>query len=164
VCIDNVNTRLVITLYGSLTHTDYCPQSIIVSTSRFLATDFNTGTITVSLNYTPIRPSFTAALLQLTLYFTASRTELHWTDSSGTRLPILKQVCPLLMIFRHGPHTKFRSSIVAFVSVAAGTCLPSRCPETVAVRNTQKTHLFYCCVRVCCGLYLATTAVYIVTA
>jgi hypothetical protein len=33
-------------------NTDYFPQSITVSTSRFLATDFNTVTITVSLKYT----------------------------------------------------------------------------------------------------------------
>jgi hypothetical protein len=42
-----------------------CPQSITVSTSCFLATDFNTGTITVSLNHTysthkvfPSQPDF----------------------------------------------------------------------------------------------------------
>jgi hypothetical protein len=47
-----IHSRLVTTLYRSLTHTDYCPQSITVSTSRFMATDFNTVTITVSVNYT----------------------------------------------------------------------------------------------------------------
>jgi hypothetical protein len=45
--IDLVNTQLLITLYRSLTHTDLCPESITVSPSRFLATDFNTGIITV---------------------------------------------------------------------------------------------------------------------
>jgi hypothetical protein len=39
-------------IYRSLTHTDYSPQSVTVSTSRFLATDFNTGTVIGSLNYT----------------------------------------------------------------------------------------------------------------
>jgi hypothetical protein len=34
---------------------------------------------------------------------------------------------------RNGPHRKHRTSIVAFVSVDAGTCLPRRCLETVAV-------------------------------
>jgi hypothetical protein len=45
---------LMYTLYSSPlhTHTHYCPQSVTLSTSRFLVTDFNTGTITVSLNYT----------------------------------------------------------------------------------------------------------------
>jgi hypothetical protein len=47
-----IQSRLVTTLYRSLTHTDWCHESIIVSTSRFLATDFNTGTVKVSLNYT----------------------------------------------------------------------------------------------------------------
>jgi hypothetical protein len=32
---------------------------------------------------------FIAAVLQQTLFFTASLTELHWTEKSGTRLPIL---------------------------------------------------------------------------
>jgi hypothetical protein len=49
--IDHVNTRLIITLYISLTHrTSVLGQ--LISTSRFLATDFNTGTTTVSLTYT----------------------------------------------------------------------------------------------------------------
>jgi hypothetical protein len=48
-----LHPRLVTTIYRSLSsHTDYCPQPITVSTNRFLATDFNTGTITISLNYT----------------------------------------------------------------------------------------------------------------
>jgi hypothetical protein len=42
---------------------------------------------------------------------------------------------------RHGSHIKHRSSIVAFVSVAAGMCLPSRCPETVAARTTENVLL-----------------------
>jgi hypothetical protein len=47
-----VHSLLVTTLYRSLTHRDYCPHSITVSSSPFLATDFNTGTVTLSLNYT----------------------------------------------------------------------------------------------------------------
>jgi hypothetical protein len=34
------------------THRDYCRQSNKIFICRFLATDFNTGTMTVSLNYT----------------------------------------------------------------------------------------------------------------
>jgi hypothetical protein len=49
---DHLCTPLGSALYRSLTHTDLCPQSITYSSSRFLATDFNTETITVSLNYT----------------------------------------------------------------------------------------------------------------
>jgi hypothetical protein len=39
----------------------------------------------------------------------------------------------LVIISRHGPHRKHRTSTVACVLVAAGTCLPSRCLETAAV-------------------------------
>jgi hypothetical protein len=58
-------------------------QSITVSTSHFLALDFNTGTITVSLNYilqtSHVKSSFHSHTLA-TLFFTASHTELHWTE------------------------------------------------------------------------------------
>jgi hypothetical protein len=39
----------------------------------------------------------------------------------------------LVIAFRHEPRRKHRSSIVACVFIAMGTCLPSRCLETVAV-------------------------------
>jgi hypothetical protein len=63
-------------------------------------------------------------------------------DSSASRSQVLSSfsyqlICPLLITSLHGPHRKHRSSIVAFVSVAAGTCLPSRCPETAAARTTE---------------------------
>jgi hypothetical protein len=70
-----IQSRLVSTLYRSLAHIDQCLQSITVSTSRFLATDFNTRIIIVSLNYTlqisHIKSSshsrtFNWAILQLT--------------------------------------------------------------------------------------------------
>jgi hypothetical protein len=91
----------VTTLYRSLTHTHththtlYCSQSTRVSTSRFLATDFNTGTIIVSLNYTHIKPSlqrrtFNRALLQLTPFLRLPyRTESEsciTTDGQSTNL------------------------------------------------------------------------------
>jgi hypothetical protein len=41
--------------------------------------------------------------------------------------------CSFLITSRYGPHRKHSSSIVAFVSVAAGTCLRNRCPETALV-------------------------------
>jgi hypothetical protein len=62
-------------------------------------------------------------------------------DSSASRAQIPSSQPPLqnsteliaptlqAITSRHGPHRK-RSSIVAFVSVGAGTCLPSRYPET----------------------------------
>jgi hypothetical protein len=54
------------------------------------------------------------------------RTRLH------TGMPKLRRR-PLLKKSRHGPHRKHSSSILAFLSVAARTCLPSRCPETAVV-------------------------------
>jgi hypothetical protein len=56
--------------------------------------------------------------------------------------PIISCPCPLLITSRHGLHRKHRSSIV-FVSVATGTCVPSRGPWF----GPQKTPFFYCCVR-----------------
>jgi hypothetical protein len=55
-----------------------CRQSIPVSTSRFLATDFNTGTITVSLNYT-LQISHIRCLHRRTV---ATNTFLHSLPSS----------------------------------------------------------------------------------
>jgi hypothetical protein len=64
----------------------------------------------------------------------------------------------LVITYRNGPHRKHRSSIVAFLSAAAVTCLPSCCSETAAAR-TKQTPFFYCC-----GRYLVTATVYRVTA
>jgi hypothetical protein len=69
---EHLYSALRTTLYRSPTHMDYCPQSITVSTSRFLATDFNKGATTVSLNYTlqisHIKSSFHSSTLA-TNYF-----------------------------------------------------------------------------------------------
>jgi hypothetical protein len=45
-------TLLRFPLFTVHCYTHLCPQSVTVPIVRFLATDFNTGTITVSLNYT----------------------------------------------------------------------------------------------------------------
>jgi hypothetical protein len=55
---NNTALSLISTLYNSPLR-PLVSSSITVSTSRFLATDFNTGTITVSLNHT----------LQISLYY-----------------------------------------------------------------------------------------------
>jgi hypothetical protein len=51
-------------------------------------------------------------------------SELWALSSELTALTVL------VITSQHGPHRKYRSFIVSFVSAAAGTCLPSRCPET----------------------------------
>jgi hypothetical protein len=82
-----INTRLVITLYRWLTYTDWCPPSITVSTSRFLATDFNTGTITVSLNYT----------LQIShIVFFSQPNSCNWLLSSQPPVENSSQLSPEL--------------------------------------------------------------------
>jgi hypothetical protein len=82
---DLLTTYTLTTRDYTLQITDTHRQSITVSTSRFLATNFNTGTVTASLNYTleisRIKSSLHSwtskwTLLQLTTFFTASRTEL----------------------------------------------------------------------------------------
>jgi hypothetical protein len=105
------------------------------------------------------RPSFTVSDSRLPF---SSSTTTRWAtvevfDPASTGSAALLHTV-LLIISRHGPHRKRRSSIVALVSVAAETCLPSRCLETGCI-----TPFFYCYVRVCCGRYLAMAAVYRVT-
>jgi hypothetical protein len=57
----------------------------------------------------------------------------------GTGLHSLLQIV-LLITSRHVPHRKHRST-VAFVSVAGGTCLPSRWPKTGFVTPYMKNPL-----------------------
>jgi hypothetical protein len=70
---------------------------------------------------------------------------------------------PLLVTSRHGSRRQHRSSIVAFVSVTAGTCLRAVAQKRPR-RRPHRTQFFYCCVCVCTGPYLAMVAVYRVTA
>jgi hypothetical protein len=67
--------------------------------------------------------------------FTAARAEFK---SLSTEL-----ITPTVLVLdsRHGPHKKHRSSIVAFLSVTAGTCLPSCFPETYCLTSSIKNLL-----------------------
>jgi hypothetical protein len=47
----------------------------------------------------------------------------------------------LVITSRHRPHRRHRYSIVAFVSVAMGTCLTSHCPEMATAWTTENTVL-----------------------
>jgi hypothetical protein len=47
-----IHPQIFTILYRVLKHTAECLQSLTVSTNRILVTVFNTGTITLSLNYT----------------------------------------------------------------------------------------------------------------
>jgi uncharacterized membrane protein len=124
-----MHSRLVNTIYRSLTHTDQCPQSITVSTSRFLATVFNTGYNSLTELHTQVshikssldNRTFNWVLLQLTLLFTASRTELpNWLCNISARTTYKQPVSNI-------------NYIVVCIFIAAGTCLPSRCSETFIV-------------------------------
>jgi hypothetical protein len=61
--------------------------------------------------------------------------QLHAPRSSLHRLPYktINWPCPLVITSRQEPHRKHSSFTVAFVFVAVGTCLSSRCPETALV-------------------------------
>jgi hypothetical protein len=94
---------------------------------------------------------------------TAEILRLHAVRSYLQSLPYQNStelIAPTVLVItsRHGPHRKHSSSTVAFVSIAAGTCLPSCCPETAASRITENTVLLF--FRACCGRYLVTAAVY----
>jgi hypothetical protein len=93
--------ELISTLYKSL-HAKSC-LACSVFNSRSLTKASNSGWFFSSTRSGSI--------------FTVSRTELHWTDNSGARLPIINW---LVIHFLHGPHRKHRSSIVACLFVAAG--------------------------------------------
>jgi hypothetical protein len=132
-------TRLVNTLYRSLTHTDQCPQSI-----KPLAVSWQRP-LTMAIPLLPCSsPLWTATPFKLSTLATNSRP-FH------TNLPVFSsphQTVPVITT-RHGLHRKHSSSVVsgfvaaetflsccttvAFVSVAVGTCLPSRCLETALV-------------------------------
>jgi hypothetical protein len=68
--------------------------------------------------------------------FSASRVQVL---SSQPPLQNSVHCSVLIIISRHGSHRKHRSSTISFVSVAVGTCLPIRCPETAAARATEYT-------------------------
>jgi hypothetical protein len=89
-CIDRLYTNGSWLHFTDHCHTDWCPPSITVSTSRSLTTDFNTVTITISLNYTLQishiksslhRRTFNWALLQLTGRSKPSPLQLLGTDN-----------------------------------------------------------------------------------
>jgi hypothetical protein len=135
-CIDHLYTRLVTT-----------------STYNAIA-DLHTLQITtapVKASFQPVVSSAVPWQLLLTvevyaLRFTASQAELNsqqWRSLSfcdhavASWLNLLTTAfvasTDLVITFRHGPHRKHCFSIVAFVSVASGTCLPSRCSATGVV-------------------------------
>jgi hypothetical protein len=90
-------SRLVTTLYRWLTHTGSCPQSVAVSTSRFLATDFNTQCVTVSLNYT----------LQISHLKSSLHSQtFNWAVLQPTSCPR-----PSQLFYLARPHRKQHSSV-----------------------------------------------------
>jgi hypothetical protein len=105
--LDLLTTYTLTTRDYTLQITDTHTQtnvSITLSTSRFLTTDFNTETITVSLNYTHIKSS----LHRLTINWLSSKPRLAYNPSARTT-----RKTPFLCC----------CTTVALVSVAAGTCL-----------------------------------------
>jgi hypothetical protein len=69
-----IHSRHVTTLYSSLLHTHQSSQSV-VSTSRCLVTDFNTGIITVSLNYTLQTSHIKSSIRRLSINWLSSKSK-----------------------------------------------------------------------------------------
>jgi hypothetical protein len=103
-----------------------------VFTSRSLTTASSNGNSSAS------RPQVLSS--QPPMQNTAAYRTLY-----GAQLPVntTKLTAPtdLIIISRHGPHRKHRSSIVAFKSVAAGTCLSSCCLKTAEAPIAENTVL-----------------------
>jgi hypothetical protein len=108
---------LISTLYKSL-HAKFSP-ACSVFTSRFPVTDLNSGDSTASELTSLLSGEHPIAELWRHL-FSASLEELKWL------------IAPTVLVAtsRHGPYRKHSSSTVGCVSVVAGTCLTSCCPET----------------------------------
>jgi hypothetical protein len=97
----------------------------------------------------PAKPFPTCYVFTSSSLATASNTGY----SSASRAQVLPSQPPvqnsteliapsiLSITSRHEPYRKHRFCIVAFVSAAAGTCLPSRRPETAAARASENAVL-----------------------
>jgi hypothetical protein len=147
----------------------YWQQTWLVSTSNYSAvTDLHTSQITgahakssqpaVSIRFlvSDLNNGDSSAPVLISLLFGKYPTS-DWTHSSLT---------VLLITSLHGPHRKHHSSVLAFMSVAAGTCLPSHsiaatiCSHLLRI-SCLATTSFHCLLR---GRCLETNVVYRVTA
>jgi hypothetical protein len=144
ICWPHKHSRLESTLTNHW-HIDYCPQPITVSTRCFLATDFNTGSITVSLIYSLLISHIKSSLhsrpfnwepLHLTVATNRPCYNISHGLAENTAL-FLWCLDSLLQRWRNRWSQKtplfYCCTIVAFVYLAAGTCLPYRCLETALV-------------------------------
>jgi hypothetical protein len=121
--MDLLTTYTLTTRNYTLQITDTHRLVFSVSNSRFLAKDFETGIIiTVSQNY--IR-------------------QISHIKAFLRSLPYRTEISTMSLAYRQGPHRKHNFSIVAFVSVAAGTCLQSRCPKTAAAQTIENTVVLF---------------------
>jgi hypothetical protein len=73
---------------------------------------------------------------------TTRRATVEIFEPASTRDSSTQLTAPTVLVItsRHGLHRKHRSSIVVFVSVAAGTSLLSRCPETIVFIRLSRGH------------------------
>jgi hypothetical protein len=141
--VENLSTRLGTTstcnaiadLHTSQITRVHAKSSQSAFTSRFLVTDLNNGDSSDSL--VTLLPSNTSQLV-IPLNYSAMFSQPPLQKSAQLIAPTV-----LVIISRRGPRRKHRSSIVAFVSVAAGTCLPSCFPETGCVTPFIKNMLPY---------------------
>jgi hypothetical protein len=73
----------------------------------------------------------------------SSQPPVQNSTELSTQLTSIELTAPTVLVItsRHEPYRKHRSSTVAFVSVTAGTCLPSFCPEMGCVKPFIKKPL-----------------------
>jgi hypothetical protein len=103
----------------------------------------------ITLQITTAHAKPFAACFAFTSRFLATVSNSGDSSASPTQIPSSQPpvqnsatlIAPTVLVItsRHGPHRKHRSSVVAFVSVATGKCLPSCCPETATARITENT-------------------------
>jgi hypothetical protein len=95
-------------------------------TGRFLVTDLNNEHSSASVLTSLLFGEYPTTVIPLNYSVISFQPPLQ-------NSPELIAPTVLVINSRHGPHIKHRYSDVAFVSVAAGTCLPSCCPETAVI-------------------------------
>jgi hypothetical protein len=147
----NTVLSLIYTLYKSLEHT---PSLLSAFTSHFLVTDLNNGDSSASvvtplsagslhnsqITTAPAKPFPVCCVFASRSLTTASNS--GYSSASCAQVlssqPCVQNSTELIALIAliitpgHRPHRKHRSSVVAFMSIAARMCSTSCCPERVA--------------------------------
>jgi hypothetical protein len=142
-----IHTWFVATLYRSLTHRLVCPQSVPVSIIRSLATDCNTGTITVSLNYALQISHIKSYLHRRTLATKTFLRSLPYSTELSTDNCLGRPSC--LQDNSSARTTQKSQSVYCCGGVFTATLHSNGPAHRIRIQ-------LFCFVRLCCGRYLAT--------